>query len=95
MTATSEEIMQAAKGFVVSSASILGLKLCKWPGRNQIIELKTSRSIITFFLDGAHTAESIQHCVEWFMHASESKRYFIILYMCNARGYWDFFSQIK
>ncbi|CAG9783331.1 unnamed protein product [Diatraea saccharalis] len=40
----------------------LGLKECKWPGRYQIVET----SYATFFLDGAHTKESMEICFKWF-----------------------------
>ena len=34
----------------------LGLRKCYWPGRSHIIE----RGDVTFYLDGAHTPDSIQ-----------------------------------
>ncbi|XP_012146395.2 folylpolyglutamate synthase 1 isoform X2 [Megachile rotundata] len=40
----------------------VGLASCKWPGRMQILE----SSIGNFYLDGAHTFESIEHCISWF-----------------------------
>ncbi|XP_022322466.2 folylpolyglutamate synthase, mitochondrial-like isoform X1 [Crassostrea virginica] len=48
-----------------------GLKQCRWDGRNQRIHKKG----ITYYLDGAHTLESVQQCIEWFKRASaeESK----------------------
>ena len=39
-----------------------GLLNCNWPGRYHQLEHKN----INFHLDGAHTDESIQLCVEWF-----------------------------
>lgn len=39
--------------------------MCKWPGRNQIIESKDKS--ITYYLDGAHTVESIDQFLNWFM----------------------------
>jgi len=53
----------------------LALANCKWPGRTQI--LKTS--IADFFLDGAHTNESIINCISWFKKASQktSKKFLI------------------
>uniref|UniRef100_A0A1B6DJU4 Folylpolyglutamate synthase n=1 Tax=Clastoptera arizonana TaxID=38151 RepID=A0A1B6DJU4_9HEMI len=71
--AMKEEIRRASKGFTVNNASYYGLKECKWPGRNQIIERISSKYPHTYFLDGAHTVESIQQCVEWFVRTSESK----------------------
>ncbi|XP_034948033.1 folylpolyglutamate synthase, mitochondrial isoform X2 [Chelonus insularis] len=35
---------------------------CKWPGRTQILRGKC----IDFYLDGAHTVESMKTCVNWF-----------------------------
>ncbi|XP_062621941.1 folylpolyglutamate synthase, mitochondrial-like isoform X2 [Saccostrea cucullata] len=48
-----------------------GLKQCRWDGRNQRIK----KPGITYYLDGAHTLESVQQCIEWFKSASaeESK----------------------
>ncbi|XP_076654557.1 folylpolyglutamate synthase 1 isoform X2 [Halictus rubicundus] len=40
----------------------IGLSSCKWPGRMQILR----SSIGNFFLDGAHTIESMQCCIRWF-----------------------------
>ncbi|CAH0722158.1 unnamed protein product, partial [Brenthis ino] len=42
--------------------TILGLKKCKWPGRYQVIKLDYAE----FFLDGAHTQESMDVCAKWF-----------------------------
>lgn len=35
---------------------------CFWPGRYQIIQ----RRNVTYYLDGAHTPESMKSCCEWF-----------------------------
>ncbi len=40
-----------------------GLKECKWPGRNQIIQSKNP--LITYYIDGAHTIESVQQFIAW------------------------------
>lgn len=40
---------------------------CKWPGRTQILRT----SVADFFLDGAHTIESIANCVSWFKRVSQ------------------------
>ncbi|XP_014359491.2 folylpolyglutamate synthase, mitochondrial isoform X2 [Papilio machaon] len=42
--------------------TIKGLSACKWPGRYQVIETEYS----TFYLDGAHTKESMEICANWF-----------------------------
>jgi folylpolyglutamate synthase len=45
-----------------------GLKSCAWPGRNQII----NEGLIHYFLDGAHTRESLQLCADWFIQNSQA-----------------------
>ena len=47
-----------------------GLKNCKWPGRNQIIE----RANCTYYLDGAHTVESIEQFVNWHLDMSKNMK---------------------
>lgn len=44
------------------------LASCSWPGRCQIVKYPNSR--LTFFLDGAHTKESMDNCIEWFLQSS-------------------------
>lgn len=39
-----------------------GLANTRWPGRAQLVQ----RSNAAFFLDGAHTEESLQVCLKWF-----------------------------
>ncbi|PPR07213.1 hypothetical protein CVT26_012646 [Gymnopilus dilepis] len=58
---------------------ISGLVETKWPGRCQTIA-DPSRSNVSWYLDGAHTIESLQCCIQWFVSpevgiplASESK----------------------
>ncbi|XP_060079095.1 folylpolyglutamate synthase, mitochondrial-like [Ylistrum balloti] len=46
-----------------------GLALCKWAGRNQSIK----KHRLTYYLDGAHTLESMEQCVEWFQSVSEQE----------------------
>jgi len=41
------------------------LKNVRWLGRNQILNLKPN---LTYFLDGAHTIESIQLCSKWYLN---------------------------
>lgn len=40
----------------------------KWPGRNQVL-CRTSN--LTYYLDGAHTVESIELCKNWFSRLVE------------------------
>lgn len=48
-----------------------GLELVKWPGRGQQLNIKdtkytSSNNNATWYLDGAHTIESLRVCTEWF-----------------------------
>ncbi|KAF8450542.1 Mur ligase [Boletus edulis BED1] len=44
---------------------VAGLENTKWPGRCQTI-LDPHNSETTWFLDGAHTEESLKCCIQWF-----------------------------
>lgn len=46
------------------------IKDIKWLGRNQILNASPN---LTYFLDGAHTIESIQLCNEWFLDHYDPK----------------------
>jgi folylpolyglutamate synthase len=43
-----------------------GLKEVRWPGRCQTV-LDSRLPGITWYLDGAHTSESIECCLQWFV----------------------------
>jgi folylpolyglutamate synthase len=45
---------------------IEGLKAARWPGRCQTVN-DPSFPPIVWFLDGAHTVESLECCIEWFV----------------------------
>ncbi|GJP29527.1 hypothetical protein CLOM_g17046 [Closterium sp. NIES-68] len=59
-------------------AYIAGLGSASWPGRCEILQdcpaepgqAGTAGGQLTFFLDGAHTVESMEVCGEWFCDAS-------------------------
>lgn len=60
----------------------LALATCKWPGRTQLL----SGKLINFYLDGAHTIESMKGCVNWFnqrTRESTKKRVLIFNVMGN------------
>lgn len=46
----------------VSAAIVQGLESTEWPGRSQTVV----RDRVNFHLDGAHTEESVESCVQWF-----------------------------
>ncbi|KAF8812577.1 FolC bifunctional protein [Phlegmacium glaucopus] len=43
-----------------------GLATTKWPGRCQTI-VDPTRTGVTWYLDGAHTVESLECCMQWFI----------------------------
>lgn len=54
---------------------VRGLERAHWPGRCQVVEdRKQERKGVTWFLDGAHTVESLRCCGEWFVDAAVSQR---------------------
>ncbi|KAF9974384.1 Folylpolyglutamate synthetase, partial [Modicella reniformis] len=48
-----------------------GLSNARWPGRGEIM-IRNDKPKITWFFDGAHTAESVHVCATWFKDASQS-----------------------
>lgn len=53
---------EAERGGVITEAIVHGLERTEWPGRSQTV-VKDS---VNFHLDGAHTEESVESCVQWF-----------------------------
>ena len=45
---------------------VRGLEATKWPGRCQTVIDPTSENT-TWFLDGAHTLESLDCCMQWYV----------------------------
>lgn len=64
------ERIAVASTFQISLPDALGLAKAFWPGRSQILRFNN----VSYYIDGAHTPESIEACVEWFLHASQSSR---------------------
>ncbi|KAG0213806.1 Folylpolyglutamate synthetase [Mortierella sp. GBA30] len=54
---------------IIPKEFIKGLSSARWPGRGQIM-VRDNKPKITWFFDGAHTAESIRVCADWFKEAS-------------------------
>ena len=61
---TNSNLPAMAPGFKIDAEQALGLKLCQWPGRSQ----KVISNGNTYFLDGAHTEQSMWACRSWFDH---------------------------
>ncbi|KZC11507.1 Folylpolyglutamate synthase, mitochondrial [Dufourea novaeangliae] len=64
-------VQQTNLSKIVSMDKIaMGLASCNWPGRMQILR----SSIADFYLDGAHTTESIESCISWFNDVTNRRR---------------------
>ncbi|RCI03852.1 Folylpolyglutamate synthetase, partial [Rhizopus stolonifer] len=55
-----------------------GLALVKWPGRGQTLSIQDTKyasksSNATWYLDGAHTVESLEVCAQWFESTMEKE----------------------
>lgn len=65
---------------------------CKWPGRMQILRT----SVADFFLDGAHTIESIANCVSWFKRVSRgTSSKFLIFNISGDRNSLEFLNLLR
>ena len=57
----------------LSEAFVEGLSHAKWPGRCQTV-LDPRCSGIIWYLDGAHTIESLEYCMQWFVDPNVALR---------------------
>ena len=55
------------------SSFVKGLKDAKWPGRCQTVNDPKYPSTV-WFLDGAHTVESLSCCMKWFVSPVAASR---------------------
>jgi folylpolyglutamate synthase len=77
ITSAGEKRLKLLQQQVLPTEYAEGLAAAKWPGRSQVIhdeqlasKTNSSSSSLTFFLDGAHTSESMVTCAEWFAAAA-------------------------
>ncbi|XP_022195190.2 folylpolyglutamate synthase, mitochondrial [Nilaparvata lugens] len=59
------------KGLTICERTLDGINKCYWPGRQQILE--SNDSPLTYYIDGAHTKESMHECVSWFNGKTKTK----------------------
>ncbi|KAF8782084.1 Folylpolyglutamate synthase like protein [Argiope bruennichi] len=59
-----------ADTFLINSNTKEALETCVWPGRFQTVE----KGKVNFFLDGAHTQQSMKYCARWFTEESQRHR---------------------
>lgn len=61
--------LPVAPHFDIDPKTYRGIKECVWPGRIQVVH----KNHFTYFLDGAHTSDSIELCSQWFQRKSEAE----------------------
>lgn len=89
-------LLSKAPAFKIDNVTAYALKTCTWPGRNQIITRKGKNGTYMYYLDGAHTAESIQQCVEWYLNTlKEHRRSVPRTLIFNATGDRDVATLLK
>jgi len=57
--------MKQAPIWEINKQDKQALRDVKWLGRNQVLNITPN---LSFFLDGAHTIESIQLCSKWYQN---------------------------
>ncbi|KAI9271418.1 Mur ligase [Sporodiniella umbellata] len=65
-----------------------GLRNVSWPGRGQKLKIQDTKyasesANATWFLDGAHTTESLQVCTKWFQEVVEKEGHCILIFNCT------------
>ncbi|RZF40778.1 hypothetical protein LSTR_LSTR011295 [Laodelphax striatellus] len=60
------------KALTICERSLDGISNCYWPGRQQILEPNDSR--LTYYVDGAHTKESMLECAAWFNNKTKTRK---------------------
>lgn len=69
--------LQQLKSGQLPAEYLRGVKLCEWPGRSQVVRDREDdvNQHLTFYLDGAHTPESMTTCAQWFADSSSSTQH--------------------
>ncbi|XP_055352413.1 folylpolyglutamate synthase, mitochondrial-like isoform X1 [Paramacrobiotus metropolitanus] len=63
------KIPDVLEGYKLSSILVNALESCVWPGRFQTIR----RNNVQYYLDGAHTKDSVEYCAQWFKKVQETQ----------------------
>eukprot|EP00834_Sanchytrium_tribonematis_P004427 NODE_218_length_12464_cov_0.653781.p2 type:complete len:429 gc:universal NODE_218_length_12464_cov_0.653781:2007-721(-) len=74
---TFEHCMNALNKATNNEKSIQAINATNWPGRNQVIKIEN----VNYFLDGAHTVESLSYCINWYQENSMKPH--ILLFNCT------------
>lgn len=85
-----------ANNFKLDNDYLDAIEECKWSGRFEKLQLKNK---CTFYLDGAHTVESLTYCIDWFKNEClneqiKNRKLFKIL-IFNCTGYRDYYQLLS
>eukprot|EP00123_Amoebidium_parasiticum_P018041 comp24078_c1_seq1/m.43342 comp24078_c1_seq1/g.43342 ORF comp24078_c1_seq1/g.43342 comp24078_c1_seq1/m.43342 type:complete len:568 (-) comp24078_c1_seq1:241-1944(-) len=69
-------------GGILNEGMELGLARARWPGRGHVICYPTHTT--TFFLDGAHTIESLEACSQWMAGLRSGDARNVLLFNCST-----------
>lgn len=73
---------------------VQGLKACRWPGRCQVLRCP-SLPHVTFYIDGAHTSQSMAMAVKWFDETISPSSLRVLLFHCShEKGVLDLFKPL-
>lgn len=64
---------------------VRGLENAKWPGRCQIIEDPKRKSELTWYIDGAHTEDSVRNGSHWFTQVTNPEKKHVLLFNQQTR----------
>lgn len=69
----------------LSDEFVTGLETAKWPGRCQIIEDPKRKNELTWFIDGAHTEDSVKNGSHWFTQVADRQKKRVLLFNQQTR----------
>lgn len=64
---------------------VRGLENAKWPGRCQIVEDPKRKSELTWYIDGAHTEDSVRNGSHWFTQVASPEKKHVLLFNQQTR----------
>jgi len=77
--------------FYKEKISLEHLMNVKFPGRAHII----TRNDSTYYLDGAHTQQSIQKCLSWYRSVCKKRKTHVVFYLTGNRNFLEFIGEIE
>ncbi len=67
-----EAVQLLGTGPQLSQLEVAGLQEARWPGRCQVVPSNDRLEGVTWYLDGAHTTDSLAVCTQWYTERSRA-----------------------